>query len=166
MAKKTHGGLHFRVWILVSIVRRIVRQSRSNQNRSVIVVSIGRLVSLASAGSGLLDDLTWTTIPYIMWVQCEGPISVMSVSLPNIVHLLKLLREKDLSSHSTNISPGISNNRKSIDSRNFIRLEPIRSKDLGNDTSISSQPEHSGALGEEVSITREVNVTAHYRIEI
>ncbi|TGJ85287.1 hypothetical protein E0Z10_g3505 [Xylaria hypoxylon] len=32
---------------------------------SVIVVSIGRLVTLAQAGSHLLDDLTWTPIQYL-----------------------------------------------------------------------------------------------------
>ncbi|OJJ99926.1 hypothetical protein ASPACDRAFT_43563 [Aspergillus aculeatus ATCC 16872] len=54
---------------------------------SVVVVSVGRLITLLKAGSALEADLTWTTIEYICWVQCEGPISLMSVCLPNITDL-------------------------------------------------------------------------------
>lgn len=61
---------------------------------SVIVVSIGRLVTLASAGTHLLDDLTWTTVTYLEWVQCEGPISLISVCLPSIIYLTKSIKEK------------------------------------------------------------------------
>lgn len=53
----------------------------------VVVVSVGRLITLLKAGSALEADLTWTTIEYICWVQCEGPISLMSVCLPNITDL-------------------------------------------------------------------------------
>ena len=59
---------------------------------SVIVVSIGRLVSVAKAGASLEADLTWSTIPYLEWVQCEGPLSVVSVCLPNIFNLCNLIR--------------------------------------------------------------------------
>lgn len=57
----------------------------------VIIVSIGRLVTLAKAGAALEADLTWTTITYLEWVQCEGPVSVNSVCLPNIFSLCRLV---------------------------------------------------------------------------
>ena len=63
---------------------------------SVIVVSIGRLVSVAKAGASLEADLTWSTITYLEWVQCEGPLSVVSVCLPNIFHLCNLIRTHGL----------------------------------------------------------------------
>ena len=65
---------------------------------SVIVVSIGRLVSVAKAGASLEADLTWSTITYLEWVQCEGPLSVVSVCLPNIFNLCNLIRTQGLRS--------------------------------------------------------------------
>ena len=67
-------------------------------SNSVIVVSIGRLVSIANAGAGLEADLTWSTITYLKWVQCEGPLSVISVCLPNIFNLCKLIYTHGLGS--------------------------------------------------------------------
>ena len=62
------------------------------------MVSIGRLVTLAKAGSALEEDLTWSTIPYIEWVQCEGPVSVISVCLPTIFTLSKRIHTHGLRS--------------------------------------------------------------------
>lgn len=75
------------------------------------MVLIGRLVPVAQAGTALLDDITcelrWpkdiamdfmstadftaigSTLTYIKWVQCEGPVSLISVCLPFIFHLFK-----------------------------------------------------------------------------
>lgn len=61
----------------------------------MVILSIGRLVTLLKAGSSLEEDLTWSTIEYICWVQCEGPISLMSVCLPNIMELARRLRSKN-----------------------------------------------------------------------
>ena len=65
---------------------------------SVIVVSIGRLISVAKAGADLEADLTWSIIPYIEWLQFEGPLSVISVCLPNIFNLGNLIRTHGLRS--------------------------------------------------------------------
>ncbi|KAJ5419382.1 uncharacterized protein N7487_002932 [Penicillium crustosum] len=62
---------------------------------SVVILSIGRLITLLMGGSALEEDLTWSTIRYICWVQCEGPISLMSVCLPNIMELARRLRNKN-----------------------------------------------------------------------
>lgn len=90
------------------------------------MVSIGRLVSLAKAGATLEADLTWSTITYLEWVQCEGPLSVISVCLPNIFNLGNLIRTRGLQSvlrggKSQIKRPYLSN---SNDSNNgFIRME-------------------------------------------
>ena len=62
------------------------------------MVSIGRLVSIAKAGASLEADLTWSTITYLEWVQCEGPLSVISVCLPNILNLGNLIHTHGLRS--------------------------------------------------------------------
>ncbi|OQD63449.1 hypothetical protein PENPOL_c009G00213 [Penicillium polonicum] len=71
---------------------------------SVVILSIGRLVTLLKAGSALEQDLTWSTIEYICWVQCEGPISLMSVCLPNIMELARRLRNKNKQPTATALS--------------------------------------------------------------
>ncbi|KAL1971039.1 hypothetical protein VTN77DRAFT_2873 [Rasamsonia byssochlamydoides] len=78
-------------------------QSSLTNGVSVIVVSVGRLITLAKAGSSLEEDLTWSTIEYIEWVQCEAPISLMSVCLPNTLELGRRLygRRKPDSSQNT-----------------------------------------------------------------
>ena len=50
------------------------------------------MVALSQAGAGLWEDPTWSTVPYVLWVQSEGPISLMSVCVPNIVYLVKHAR--------------------------------------------------------------------------
>ncbi|KAJ5356107.1 hypothetical protein N7517_010716 [Penicillium concentricum] len=62
---------------------------------SVVILSVGRLITLLKAGSALEADLTWSTIEYICWVQCEGPISLMSVCLPNIMELARRLGRRN-----------------------------------------------------------------------
>ena len=62
------------------------------------MVSIGRLITLAKAGSSLEEDLTWSTITYIEWVQCEGPVSVISVCLPKIFGLGKRIHSHGIRS--------------------------------------------------------------------
>ncbi|MCJ1225694.1 hypothetical protein MMC12_002343 [Toensbergia leucococca] len=101
----------------------------------VIVVSIGRLVTLAKAGSSLESDLTWSTIPYIEWVQCEGPVSVISVCLPNIFTLGKRVYDHGFRS----VLGGASTRKETLGSSdtvdnngNFIRMDtypPNRQKE-------------------------------------
>jgi hypothetical protein len=97
---------------------------------SVIVVSIGRLVTLAQAGSHLLTDITWTTITYVEWVQCEGPISIISVCLPNIFRFVQEVRRR-----GDKGSPPDSRTRAKVastasgqDKRQFIRMEDYPSQ--------------------------------------
>ncbi|KAJ5100497.1 hypothetical protein N7456_006549 [Penicillium angulare] len=93
---------------------------------SVVIVSLGRLITLLKAGSGLEADLTWTTIEYICWVQCEGPISLMSVCLPNIMELGRRLRSVTNGSRKSAISSLVSRRTASSytpeDDRNAILM--------------------------------------------
>jgi hypothetical protein len=132
-------------------------------------VSIGRLVSLIKAGSGLLEDLTWSTIPYVMWVQCEGPVSVMSVSLPNIVYLFRRWSGRGTKAENSGSTPPQgSHNSSSTGSRKFIRLEPYRGEGIGHQTHVSSRPRglDPDYDGSNVNITHEVDVTEHRRLEV
>ncbi|KAI1142337.1 hypothetical protein F5Y05DRAFT_370569 [Hypoxylon sp. FL0543] len=92
----------------------------------VIVISVGRLVTLAKAGSHLLDDFTWTTITYLEWVQCEGPISLISVCLPNIFRLIKRVHDKGVRGALPDTRTGsnmLSSNTSGATKRQFIRME-------------------------------------------
>jgi hypothetical protein len=94
----------------------------------VVILSVGRLVTLLKAGSALEADLTWSTIEYICWVQCEGPISLMSVCLPNIMELGRRLRNKN-KQPSTSMSSSASKQTASdllSGNRSFRPLEEDR----------------------------------------
>ena len=123
---------------------------------SVIVVSIGRLVSIAKAGSGLESDITCkrltrpprltlvnlskgSTINYIQWVQCEAPISVLSVSLPNCFQLAKRMHEQGVwvtltgRSSSKSMLPSFSIRTKPS-RQEFVRLQRLDSTLQDDDT--------------------------------
>lgn len=53
--------------------------------KSVIITSLGRLITVAKVGAGLTQDITWSDVTYIKWVECEGALSITSASLPNIL---------------------------------------------------------------------------------
>lgn len=91
----------------------------------MIVVSIVRLVTLARAGSHLLDDLTWTTIGYMEWVQCEGPISLVSVCLPNIFRLFKRVHQKGVRGSFPDSRGGLKvpSSTSGQHRRQFVRME-------------------------------------------
>lgn len=134
------------------------------------MVSIGRLISLIKAGSGLLEDLTWSMIPYVMWVQCEGPVSLMSVCLPNIVFLVRRLTGRGTKEETGGGSPPqlfeASRYSSSAGSMKFIRLEPYRGEGVGNHTLVSSRGLDAVYEGSTVNITHEVDVTEHHRRDV
>ncbi|GAW22663.1 hypothetical protein ANO14919_122050 [Xylariales sp. No.14919] len=70
---------------------------------SVIVASIGRVVTFTRAGTDILDDITWTPIEYLEWVQTEGLLSLVSTCLPSIIRLCGHLCRN---SRKTSISDG------------------------------------------------------------
>ena len=102
-------------------------------SNSVIIVSTGRLVTLGKIGSSLEEDITWSTITYIEWVQCEGPVSVISVCLPTIFSLGKHIHASGFRSviggkrwkFSKDKTPGSGGyySSESERSNNFVRME-------------------------------------------
>lgn len=60
---------------------------------SVIVCSIGRIVSLGQLGNDYARDITYLGRHYVSWVACEPAVSVISVSLPVIFQFAKRIHE-------------------------------------------------------------------------
>lgn len=124
---------------------------------SVIVVSIGRLVSIAKAVATLEDDLTWSTITYLEWVQCEGPLSVTSVCLPNIFNLGTLIHTHGLRSlfragknqPDRPYFPGSVNSNKT-----FIKMETLPRDREALYWGRSEELEPEGEHGESISRAR------------
>ena len=63
---------------------------------SVIITSLGRLVTVAKVGARLTQDITWSDVTYIKWVQCEGALSITSACLPNIFGLGRRIHQHGL----------------------------------------------------------------------
>ncbi|CAD6441948.1 e147b13e-ce82-4cc9-8935-6b00fdbc5a0d [Sclerotinia trifoliorum] len=89
---------------------------------SVIGVTIGRLVVVTKYGHALNEDLTYNIVVLGVWLTIEGPIGLITISLPSIFSLvrrgmahgpLSLFSTKDLSN---------SNNSESVN-KNSLRGE-------------------------------------------
>lgn len=93
-------------------------------------MSIGRLVTLAQAGAHLLTDITWTTITYVEWVQCEGPISLISVCLPNIFRFVQVVRQRGDKGTlpDSRACTKMASAANGQDKRQFIRMEDYPSQ--------------------------------------
>ncbi|KAH7371737.1 hypothetical protein BKA66DRAFT_572706 [Pyrenochaeta sp. MPI-SDFR-AT-0127] len=59
----------------------------------VILVSIGRLVTVIKSGEALNTDLTWAGVPPLYWLGAETPITILSVSLPSVFFLFRRARQ-------------------------------------------------------------------------
>ena len=99
---------------------------------SVPIVSLGRLVSLGKANESFIKDLTWSTVTYIEWVQCEGPVSLISVCLPTIFSLAKSIYTSGLRSFPKNegnrLEAGYRDN--GVNQKNqFIRMDTYPSNE-------------------------------------
>ncbi|KAI1813019.1 hypothetical protein GGS20DRAFT_500455 [Poronia punctata] len=80
------------IWGLKTTMRRrIYLLAAFFLTYSVIVISVGRLISTVSLIPSLSQDLTWNFPPYLYWACFEGSISLISVSVPNIIGLIKAL---------------------------------------------------------------------------
>jgi hypothetical protein len=78
------------IWALrTSMRRRIYLLAAFFLTYSVIVISVGRLISTVSLIPTLTQDLTWNFPPYLYWACFEGSISLISISVPNIIGLIK-----------------------------------------------------------------------------
>jgi hypothetical protein len=80
------------IWALkISRRRRIYLLAAFFLAYSVIVISIGRLISTAQLIPTLTQDLTWKFPLYTYWVSLEGSVSIISISVPNKIALVKKL---------------------------------------------------------------------------
>ncbi|KAK7740882.1 hypothetical protein SLS62_010940 [Diatrype stigma] len=80
------------IWALkTSLRRRVYLLGAFFLAYSVIVLSLGRLVSTIQLIPTVTDDLTWSFPLYLYWACLEGSISLVSVSVPNIIGLIKAL---------------------------------------------------------------------------
>ncbi|KAI1382478.1 hypothetical protein F4677DRAFT_401996 [Hypoxylon crocopeplum] len=82
------------IWALqLSLKRRICLLAAFFLAYSVIVLSIGRMIMTINLIPNLNADLTWNLPPYLYWACFEGAISLISISVPNVVGLVKVLLE-------------------------------------------------------------------------
>lgn len=80
------------IWALkVSVRRRVYLLAAFFLAYSVIVISIGRLVSTVKLVPTLAEDLNWNFPLYLYWACLEGSISLISISVPNLIGLVKAI---------------------------------------------------------------------------
>ncbi|KAI1826123.1 hypothetical protein F4861DRAFT_537481 [Xylaria intraflava] len=80
------------IWALkTSLRRRVYLLAAFFLAYSVIVISIGRLISTVNIIPTASEDLTWNFPRYLYWACLEGSISLVSVCVPNLIGLVKAL---------------------------------------------------------------------------
>ncbi|CAJ2505494.1 Uu.00g128880.m01.CDS01 [Anthostomella pinea] len=80
------------IWGLkTSLRRRLYLLGAFFLTYSVIVISLGRMVSTIELIPTVQKDLTWRLPQYLYWAVIEGSISIVSISAPNIIALVKAL---------------------------------------------------------------------------
>ncbi|KAI0888767.1 uncharacterized protein GGS22DRAFT_62917 [Annulohypoxylon maeteangense] len=80
------------IWALkLSLRRRVYLLAAFFLAYSVIVLSIGRMISTIGLIPNLEADITWNLPAYLYWACIEGALSLISVSVPNMVGLVKAL---------------------------------------------------------------------------
>ncbi|KAI2615011.1 hypothetical protein GGR54DRAFT_315541 [Hypoxylon sp. NC1633] len=81
-----------KIWALkLSLKRRIYLLAAFFLAYSVVVLSVGRLISTINLIPNLATDLTWNFPPYLYWACLEGSVSLIGVSVPNMIGLAKKL---------------------------------------------------------------------------
>lgn len=90
------------IWILIIPIPLIWNLNASVKQRvylliaffssySVILVSIGRLVATTQILPNVEKDVTWLMPPYMYWAGLEGSLSIISVTVPNFIALIKAI---------------------------------------------------------------------------
>lgn len=78
------------IWGLsASLRRRIYLLGAFFLAYSVIVLSLGRMISTIRLIPTVREDLTWSFPIYLYWACLEGSVSLVSVCVPNIIGLVK-----------------------------------------------------------------------------
>ncbi|KAL6717590.1 hypothetical protein ACLMJK_005505 [Lecanora helva] len=60
----------------------------------VIVISLGRMITVLTTADSLNKDITYASVPTFYWLCAEAPISVLSICLPTFLYLFKRLVAK------------------------------------------------------------------------
>ncbi|KAB8264370.1 hypothetical protein BDV32DRAFT_145618 [Aspergillus pseudonomiae] len=96
------------IWSLkMSLRRRIYLLICFFMTYSVIVLSLGRLVAVVNIVPIMPNDLTWEFPLYLYWSILEGSISIVSISVPSGIALVKaIIRPNGSSWGSSNGSSG------------------------------------------------------------
>jgi hypothetical protein len=56
---------------------------------SIIVISLGRLITITGDEEKFAKDLTWEAVPSLYWLTAEAPVSIISICLPSIFFLVR-----------------------------------------------------------------------------
>ncbi|KAJ5715856.1 uncharacterized protein N7483_013037 [Penicillium malachiteum] len=80
---------------------------------SVIVVSIGRLITVLLTGSSLNSDITWSVVHLAYWVGAEAPVTLLCICLPPMAVLGRYLANNYFSRMSSKFNSLFSSNKHS-----------------------------------------------------
>ncbi|OJI82136.1 hypothetical protein ASPTUDRAFT_126485 [Aspergillus tubingensis CBS 134.48] len=97
----------------------------------VVVVSIGRLVSIVQSGDGLQTDPTFNIITPVYWLGSEIPISVISVCLPSIFLLIRHLCARQFQSLGGGSTSTPQDSYRSSTRKLIYQKRPERGSSLG-----------------------------------
>ncbi|KAF2865016.1 hypothetical protein BDV95DRAFT_531823, partial [Massariosphaeria phaeospora] len=71
---------------------------------SVIVVSLGRMITVLKSAKALNEDITYEGMPMVYWVTCEAPTTLISICLPPMMKLARLFHTSFLSPLSSKLT--------------------------------------------------------------
>lgn len=130
------------IWGLnISLRRRIYLLVAFFLTYSVIVVSIGRLIATIQIIPTYAEDMTWRMPIYMYWALMESSLSVISISVPNAIALVKHLK-----GHARSTTAGTGKSSKFTasyelnDSQNYTSIR-------GGGTSIGEHSENQELVG-------------------
>ncbi|KAE8360260.1 hypothetical protein BDV27DRAFT_42955 [Aspergillus caelatus] len=115
------------IWSLkMSLRRRIYLLICFFMTYSVIVLSLGRLVAVVNVVPVMSTDLTWEFPLYLYWSVLEGSISIVSISVPSGIALVKaIIRPEGSAWGSTNGSSG-----KRGSYGNTTTIKPVKERSM------------------------------------
>ncbi|KAI1355424.1 hypothetical protein F5Y01DRAFT_310865 [Xylaria sp. FL0043] len=77
----------------------------------VIIVSLGRLITVIKSAQALSRDLTYEGVPALYWLCSEAPITLTSICIPALLPLWRHLATRIFGPISTKVSTLVSSNR-------------------------------------------------------
>ncbi|KAL4929922.1 uncharacterized protein BDV17DRAFT_290278 [Aspergillus undulatus] len=164
------------IWGLqhVSVRRRVYLLITFFLAYSVIVLSLGRLVSTTRVIPTLDEDLTWNFVPYHYWVLFESGVSIISVNVPSGIALVKNLikrRRRRLGLPTTNDRQRANQSGSLGPALQSIGGTPMRAKGTGDETSaerlvdeaehLDSHREHGLVPLRDIRVRTDIRIDSH-----